>query len=228
MYMSSTGDSSSDGSNKIDKMDKHRSEAEVKLDGNIWTQQPFCSEMTFSQTWLLFVIVVVDSALFSHIKIKLNTQSPLVHVLVFQHFLIQQTHFKALVENWATIQTVIRKLSLRGELQRGSCWVSQRTPFQELTWILTVFFRYPIWEEEGGFLRVLLLGADLPKDQGCDYVWDIITCSMLDFIGRSVIVGSVVGMSDSFVCMDVHDFQTTLYPLTSGFFYTRKSQDVLA
>ncbi len=69
------------------------------------------------------------------------------------------------------------------------------------------FLSLPIWEEEGGFLRVLLLGADLPKDQGCDYVWDIITCSMLDFIGRSVIVGSVVGMSDSFVCMDVHDFQ---------------------
>ncbi len=88
------------------------------------------------------------------------------------------------------------------------------------------FLSLPIWEEEGGFLRVLLLGADLPKDQGCDYVWDIITCSMLDFIGRSVIVGSVVGMSDSFVCMDVHDFQTTLYPLTSGFFYTRNSQDV--
>ncbi len=88
------------------------------------------------------------------------------------------------------------------------------------------FLSLPIWEEEGGFLRVLLLGADLPKDQGCDYVWDIITCSMLDFIGRSVIVGSVVGMSDSFVCMDVQDFQTTLYPLISGFFYTRNSQDV--
>lgn len=49
---------------------------------------------------------------------------------------------------------------------------------------------------------------------------------MLDFIGCSVIVGSVVGMSDSFVRMDVHDFQTTLYPLISGFFYNINSQDV--
>lgn len=56
------------------------------------------------------------------------------------------------------------------------------------------FLSLPIWEEEVWFLRVLLLGADLPMDQGCDYVSDIITCSMLDFIGRSVIILLFVGV----------------------------------
>lgn len=39
-------------------------------------------------------------------------------------------------------QMLIRKLSLRGGncKKRGSCRVSPKTPFQELTWILTMFF----------------------------------------------------------------------------------------
>ncbi len=93
----------------------------------------FCSEMTFSQTWLLFVIVVVDSAsvllCFPTSRLSLNSK-PLGSRLGLPALSHPQTHFKALVENWATIQTVIRKLSLRGELQRGSCWVSQRHHFK--------------------------------------------------------------------------------------------------
>lgn len=66
-----------------------------------------------------------------------------------------------------------------------------------------------VWEEEVWFFPWCC--TSYRTYQGCDYVWDIITCSKLDFIGCSVIVSvceSVVGVNDSSVCMGVCDKQT--------------------
>lgn len=95
-----------------------------------------------------------------------------------------------------------------------------------------------VWEEEVWFFPWCC--TSYRTYQGCDYVWDIITCSKLDFIGCSVIVSvceSVVGVNDSSVCMGVCDKQTHFHrstkhlgflPFTAGSFeFALKSSHTL-